>query len=245
VFRKLQKLAAMLPVPLYRRGLRLGARPPLDHEPLFRPMRLRTFVDVGANRGYFSLLARHLFPGATIHAFEPLPAPADVYQAIFGGDANCTLHRCALGEAAGSVEMHVAGADHSSSLLPIGALQTQWAPQTAELRLERVKVARLDDVIRGVEADALLKIDVQGYELSVLKGAGSLLSGFRYVYAELSFEELYTGQPLAHEVIAYLAKHGFTLRRVHHVDYHRGVAIQADMLFERTSSLGSRRPLDE
>lgn len=224
----------MLPVPLYRRGLRYGARPPLDHEPLFRTMRLRTFVDVGANRGYFSLLARHLFPNATIHAFEPLLEPANVFQNIFHDDANCTLHRLALGNKPGNVEIHVAKADHSSSLLPIGPLQVAWAPHTAEIRQERVNVARLDEVISSVEADALLKIDVQGYELCVLEGAGSLLTSFRYIYAELSFDELYTGQPIAHEVIAYLAQHGFALRCVQHVDYHLGIPIQADMLFSRS-----------
>lgn len=234
MLRKLQKLAAILPVPLYRRGLRYGARPPLDHEPLFRAMRLRTFVDVGANRGYFSLLARHVFPGAQIQAFEPLEAPASIYQKIFRDDENCTLHRCALGNASGELEMHVAKADHSSSLFPIGPLQIQWAPHTAELRTERVKVCRLDAVIRHVEDDALLKIDVQGYELRVLEGAGSLLRSFRYIYTELSFDELYTGQPIAHEVIAYLDRQGFYLRRVHHVDYHRGLPIQADVLFERS-----------
>jgi len=58
---------------------------------------------------------------------------------------------------------------------------------------------------------ALLKLDVQGFELSALQGCGRLLERFRYVYVEASFIELYVGQALATEVIGFLFSRGFNL----------------------------------
>jgi hypothetical protein len=85
-----------------------------------------------------------------------------------------------------------------------------------------------------IGAPALLKVDVQGFELEALRGCEDLLGRFAYVYAECSFVELYAGQALADEVIAWLRERGFKLRGVHNMDYDRGgQAIQADFLFAR------------
>jgi hypothetical protein len=75
---------------------------------------------------------------------------------------------------------------------------------------------------------------VQGAELEVLKGCASLLSSFDHIYAELSFVEFYSGQPLCDEVIAYLAQHGFALAGVYNLAADKdGVTVQADFLFSR------------
>ena len=85
-----------------------------------------------------------------------------------------------------------------------------------------------------IRPPALLKLDVQGYELEALRGCEDMLDQFAYVYAECSFVELYAGQALADEVIAWLRERGFRLRGVHNMDYDRGGrAIQADFLFAR------------
>jgi hypothetical protein len=80
-----------------------------------------------------------------------------------------------------------------------------------------------------------LKLDVQGYELTALYGCEELLAKFRYVYVEASFIELYVGQALATDVIAYLLAKGFKLICV--ANLSRGNArrpIQADFLFVAT-----------
>lgn len=78
----------------------------------------------------------------------------------------------------------------------------------------------------------MLKLDVQGFELEALRGCESLLHCFPFVYAECSFMELYEGQALAHEVIAWLRERGFVLKGVYHMGYDgRGQAVQGDFLF--------------
>ena len=85
---------------------------------------------------------------------------------------------------------------------------------------------------------SLLKIDVQGYELEVLRGCENLLDRFAAVYVECSFVELYEGQALAHEVIDWLHAREFYLDRIGLVTFDtRGVSVQADLLFLRRPSM--------
>jgi hypothetical protein len=87
----------------------------------------------------------------------------------------------------------------------------------------------------NIQSPALLKIDVQGYELEVLKGCEPLLACFRYVYSECSFVELYQGQALAGDVILYLIDRNFELSGVYgQVEDANRRPVQADFLFTNT-----------
>jgi len=82
-FRRAFKLLRLLPDPTFRRGLRSGVGAAIEHRAALAPLRLRTIVDVGANVGQFSLLARALNPGARIVAFEPLAQAAARYRRVW------------------------------------------------------------------------------------------------------------------------------------------------------------------
>jgi len=208
----------------------------VEHERVLSGLDCRTVVDIGANRGQFALVARRRLPQARILSFEPLPAAAATFRAVFAGDDRVTLHEVAIGPAPGNATIHISRRDDSSSLLPITSAQVALFPGTAEVATDIVRVAPLREFIPAakIEAPALLKVDVQGYELQALRGCEDLLSRFAYVYVECSFVELYASQALAGEVIAWLRERGFRLRGVHNMDYDRdGRAIQADFLFAR------------
>jgi FkbM family methyltransferase len=195
-------------------------------------------VDIGANRGQFTLATRHACPAARVLAFEPLPQPAKIFRKLFADNDNVRLFSVAVGLEPGEATIHVSARDDSSSLLPITATQNALFPGTAEAGTQTVRVMRLEDCLGSVElrGPALLKLDVQGFELTALQGCGSLLHAFSWVYAECSFVELYEGQALADEVIAWLRERGLSLCGVFNMAYDKwGKAIQADFLFERAS----------
>ena len=220
----------------FRHGLYHGVAATIEHQGALGSLEVRTVVDIGANVGQFSLLASELFPAATIYAFEPLHGPAETYLKLFPPGSEARLFRAAIGSKSGEAEMHVSRRHDSSSLLPISADMARIFPGTEEVGRERVVVEPLASFLSVAEiaAPALVKIDVQGAELDVLKGFGALLREFRYVYVELSFVPLYTGQPLADEIIAFLRADGFHLRGVHNLSVDgEGRAIQADFLFVR------------
>ena len=208
----------------------------MEHTRVLSGLDCSTIVDIGANRGQFALVARRCLPQARIISFEPLPAAAAKFRAVFAGDDRVTLHEVAIGPVPGNATIHISHRDDSSSLLPITSAQVALFPGTAEVATAIIRVAPLREFISAakIEALALLKVDVQGYELQALRGCEDLLSRFAYVYTECSFVELYASQALADEVIAWLRERGLRLRGVHNMDYDRdGRAIQADFLFAR------------
>ncbi|WP_434782191.1 FkbM family methyltransferase [Ferrovum myxofaciens] len=197
---------------------------------------LSTVVDIGANRGQFALAARAI-AGAKVVSFEPLPQVAMLFSKIFASDEAVKLHVAAIGERVERKPIHLSARDDSSSLLEIGEAQSNFFPGTHEIGTLEIEVGPLDKFLTEGEIvrPAMLKLDVQGYELQALAGCKSLIGNFDYVYCECSFVELYEGQKLAGEVIDYLRSLGFSLSGIYNPSYDRdGNCIQADLLFKQS-----------
>lgn len=240
--RKLSGIALRGGIP-WLRALRFGVAAGVEHLAVLRSLgEVWTVIDIGANHGQFALAARHSLPQARIVSFEPLPRPAGTFRRVFAGDPQATLFEAAIGPEAGEATIHVSRRDDSSSLLPIAAMQDRLFPGTAEAGTQQVQVGRLAEFLSqaDITPPALLKLDVQGFELQALAGCEDLLPRFAWVYVECSFVELYAGQPLADEVIDWLRGRGFRMAGVYHTSYDAsGQAIQADFLCARMLSDGT------
>lgn len=226
---RLRKLLTAVTNSTARRAfVRTGVAPSIELEPLIRPLSVDTVVDVGANIGQFTLLALMRLQPRKVIAFEPLARPARLFEKAFGDDPRVCLHRMALGAVSGPVDIHVSRAADSSSLLPISPLQVRTFPGTEAVGVECVEVRPLREVLSADELKgrSLLKIDVQGFELGVLRGCQELLSSFDFLLIELSFVQLYEGQPLASEIIAWLRDHSFRVGGV-----GKDSTVQTDFLF--------------
>ncbi len=229
-----RKLRRILAVPSYRRALRRGVAAAVEHDATPLPERFGTVIDAGANRGQFALVAARRWPAATLVCFEPLPAPRATLGRVLAGHRRLRVVDAALSTAAGTADLHVSRADDSSSLLAITDQQTATFPGTEEVGTIRVRTARLDAEVdaAAIERPALLKIDVQGAELDVLRGATGVLDCIDAIVVECSFVELYAGQSLADEVIRLLHRHGFALSALASpTSDARGRIVQADLVF--------------
>jgi hypothetical protein len=103
-----------------------------------------------------------------------------------------------------------------------------------------MEMTTLDAITRRThfERPDFLKLDVQGYELEVLKGAEQVLDSVEAVMLEVNLIEVYQGSPPVHEVVAYMAARGF---RVYDVcTFFRrpydNALWQMDMIFVRATS---------
>ncbi len=233
---KLQKIAKIVRYAEGRRGLTHGVAAAVEHEEFLKNHGFGTILDAGTNKGQFSLIAVCCQPSVRIIGFEPLSGPARKYRRLFDGCTNIELRQVALGSLPGEAEVHISQRDDSSSLLPITDTQTRTFAGTCEVGLEKVRVETLDRVIdvARLPRPVLLKIDVQGFELELLKGAESSLASIDHVYSELSFLPFYAGQPLAPEVVRWLSDRGFNMAGVYHIAYSAsGLAVQADFHFRR------------
>ncbi len=231
-------LQVMLSMRLLRALLRQRVLAGAEHRRILSP-ELRSVVDIGANKGQFALAVRRWAPMAQVTAIEPLAGPAELFRRVFAGDEKVTLHQAAIGPAATTQVMHVSAREDSSSLLPIAAAQVEMFPGTAEVATTEVRVAPLDAFLTpaDIAAPALLKLDVQGYEYEALLGCTSLLPAFDRIYCECSYVELYAGQKLADDIVAWLAEHGFALEgRFNPACDGNGNVVQADFLFRRIAS---------
>jgi FkbM family methyltransferase len=235
---RLAKLWASLSRPSYWNALVVGVAPAIEHRNVLRTLQVDGVIDVGANRGQFSLACRFALPGVPVVAFEPIPKEAETFRKVHGARGEVTLIESALGETKGAATLHLSKSADSSSLLPIGKKQTELFENTVEIGTITVPVHRLDDFAECWvgRSRQLLKLDVQGYELNVLRGAAETLRSCAYVYAECSEVALYDGQALRVEVEAFLGKHGFKVQGRYNEQMDRGQLIQADYLFSRAAT---------
>jgi FkbM family methyltransferase len=225
------KFARLLTFAAGRRGLRHRVAATVEHWRALDGLDAATVVDIGANKGQFALFATAVFPAAVVYSFEPLEEAAARFREVFGEEV--TLFETAIGPRETEASIYVSRRADSSSLLPISR-QSEVFPGT-ELKEKRIiHVAPLTKYLgpENIRAPALLKIDVQGYELEVLRACELLLPLFQFVYAELSYIQLYQGQALAGEVICHLEQRQFKLLGVYNqsTDSH-GKPVQADFLF--------------
>ncbi|UUY02902.1 FkbM family methyltransferase [Svornostia abyssi] len=229
------KLSRLARTPALWPAVRSGVVPSVEHADVpFRP-RYGTVLDVGASRGQFALFASNRFPEAELICFEPLPEPRAILTQLLAGRAE--VRGTAVGAEGGTAELHVSASDDSSSLLPIGERQVAEFPGTQETGTVIVDVVRLADVVhQDMPGPRLLKIDVQGLELEVLKGLGEQIRLIDDVFVECSFTELYEGQALADEVISFLLSNGLRLVGVNGaMRATDGAVLQADLFFRRGS----------
>lgn len=177
----------------------------------FQQAGIQTVLDVGSYIGSFAYAIRHILPQAHITSFEPLQDNYTRLVKNLSPLGNFQAFNTAIGEHAGELEFHRSEFSPSSSALEMGELHRQAFPQTANATTLRVPVARLDDYLDRINMTppVLLKIDVQGYEDAVLRGAGQVLKQVDYLEIEVSYQPLYSGQVLFEGIHQLLVQAGF------------------------------------
>ena len=230
---RLYKLWSCLTTPFCWQPLLKGVAPAVEHRYVLKSLHPDLIIDVGANRGQFSLVSRMLFPFVPIYAFEPIPFEASVFKSVHVLASHVHLFCCAIGHYSGHATLHLSASSDSSSLLPIGKVQTRLFPNTSEVGTLNVPITRLDEYFNlwCNNTALLLKIDVQGFELNVLRGSLRTLSLCAYVYVECSDIALYKGQSLQSDVHSFLLAHGFFLSCITNKHIVAGSLVQADYLY--------------
>jgi FkbM family methyltransferase len=205
---------------------------------LLRSEAIDLVLDVGANAGQYAQRLRGAGYEHRIVSFEPLAEAFAELQRAATADPLWEVRRLALGDQDGNAEIHVSANSWSSSLLEMGERHLASAPESAYIAAERVSTARIDSIWDEVVARderPFLKLDVQGFEMHVLRGAADHLDRLAGVQAELALVHLYEGDSLWREVVDHLEAHGFELAGLEpgFEDPQSGRMLQADGIFVR------------
>jgi FkbM family methyltransferase len=172
---------------------------------------IRTVIDVGANDGGFALLINKILPDAFIYSFEPINSCFIELQKNTSSIKNIKYFNYALGDKEEEKIFYQNEFSPSSSFLQVQQKHVEAFPFTANTKSINVLVEKLDNLNSSINFNkkVLLKIDVQGFELNVLKGAQNVLKKIDMIFCEISFAELYKDQPAFGEILEYLENYNF------------------------------------
>jgi FkbM family methyltransferase len=210
----------------------------LAQRPYLHGGAIRTVLDVGANEGQFARTALVAFPAAKIHCFEPLPGAHQPLRELGVQSAGrVELEPWALGDHEGQVQFHVNAFSPSSSVLALDQDVSALGSQVRVASTVEVPVRRLTDwaAPKSLETAVLLKLDVQGYEASVLRGAQGFLERIFAVVAETTFAPIYKGQATLGDLCSILEPVGLRYREAFGVirDPTSGEPLWQDSVFVR------------
>lgn len=195
----------------------------------------RTVIDVGAAWGKWSRECSAVFPDAEYLLIEPLEEYQQDLQDTVAAIGHAAIVPLVLKSESGIAQFNVhPDLEGSSLFLEEGGVAVNGFTRT-------LPAGTLDVVIaeKGAEGPCLLKLDVQGAELDVLRGAEELLQKTEYVILETSLFAAYDNVPLLHEVIAFMAARGFVPYDILGLLYRPldGALCQADVCFVKESGM--------
>lgn len=195
----------------------------------------RTVIDVGAAWGEWSRECARVFQDARYVLVEPLVEYRASLERVMAALPQAVLVPQVVAAAPGTVTFHVHPDLTGSSLYKEGDdPRINGAPRT-------LSATTLDALTRehALEGPCLLKIDVQGAELDVLRGAEALLQKTEYVILETSLFAAYDNVPLLHDVIAFMAARGFVPYDILGLLYRPldGALCQADVCFVKKNGM--------
>ncbi len=196
--------------------------------------------DIGANKGQYATGIMDAGYRHQIVSFEPLSSAHGVIDGLSKKHTNWTVApRCAIGSKKEEIEINISANSVSSTLLNMLDTHIDGAPESKIIGKEKVQVFPLDEIGENYAKNCkniFLKIDVQGFEQEVLKGAQNMLDKAKGVEMEISLVPLYENQSwLLPEILDYMSKKGFTMTSIvpAFTDHKTGKVLQCNGIFFR------------
>ncbi len=238
---------------LWRFGYDLSRFTPRTH-PLARRKQILdsfevdTILDIGANTGLFAQQLRDDLGYANrIISFEPLSSAFELLKANAKEDPTWETLNFALGEADEKREINIARNSYSSSLLDVLPLHLKSAPESRYVGSEEIEVKRLDSIFDDLcrPTDKIyMKIDTQGFESKVLRGAEKSLAHIDTVQLEMSLVPLYDGELLFNDMHMVMSEMGYNLIAIESgfLDQDTGQILQIDGFYHRFETPSTYNP---
>ena len=193
--------------------------------------------DVGACHGSSIEDFRTIYPSSYIYSFEPFHDSFIGLKKLATGKENVEIFEVALSDLKGEMKFYSNASCATNSLFKAVETNSFIDEHTIAVGEGYVNCITMDEFCETkniLEID-ILKIDVQGAELKVLKGAKNLLAKkqIKLIYAEVWFLRSYAEQPLYHSIASYLEDFGYRPHGVYNMHYRKsdGHFLWGDAIF--------------
>ncbi|HOS48123.1 MAG TPA: FkbM family methyltransferase [Bacteroidia bacterium] len=187
----------------------------LEQQRLVGKKDVKVVFDIGAYDGGTALKYKEYFPNATVYSFEPFAATYSKLLNTANKHSFIKPINAAVAEKVGHAILHVNSMDATNSLLPSETTNSYLDDLTKSVDRVEVQTTTVDYLCEEKNIDCIdvLKIDVQGNGLAVLKGAERMLRDkkIKIIYIEIEFLQIYKGQPLMYELTAFLSGFNYNL----------------------------------
>ena len=209
--------------------------------------KIQTIVDAGASIGDISQKLAEMFPLATVYAIEPYPPFYNHLEKLAIQNKRIRIKNIALSDENGTQVLKINKSEGTNSLLKSNVegkeIYGDLLTTTSQLA---VKTQTLDDFFQenSIEQIDLLKLDLQGSELSALSGASEALSKgkIKFILCEIMFRPQYESQPSSAAILNELMeKHDYVLFNLYQCHHHHGYLCQTDALLLHSSVYRSAR----
>ncbi|WP_405775494.1 FkbM family methyltransferase [Streptomyces sp. NBC_01390] len=196
-------------------------------------------IDGGANGGQYAKWIRQCGFRGEIISFEPASETFAVLSEAAQSDDAWHCHNVALGPEDGQVLLNLTRTSLGSSLFRRTELHSRMWPDDVEAGAELVPLRSLRslwDELGCENRRVYLKLDVEGAELSVLKGAGPLLDRVALLELELPLVDMHHDVPTFGDMLNFLTARGFSmvaLEQNHSGDDETGQMLMIDGIFRR------------
>lgn len=217
-------LAASVQHGLRRAGFHLQRWPPqltLERHlvDILELLNVNCVLDVGANRGAYSRLLREVGYTGRIVSFEPASESYRELCQAMRGDPDWTGLQIALGDEEGTAELQLSRLSEFNSLHDASeyGVTSRYREHLDFIGTERVTIRRLDrmldEVTAGIDNPRMfMKVDTQGHDLRVVRGAGPMLARMLGLQVEIAARQLYRGVPSFSETLAEYERLGYLPR---------------------------------
>ena len=197
---------------------------------LIKHYKIDLILDVGANHGQFGKMLRDEGYKGEIHSFEPVSKAFEHLSRTCLNDQKWFAHKIAMGDTCGEQTVNITESSDLSSFLNPNDFGKEKYKRIKVLHKETVEVSTIDSFLTTQIADfdkkqIVLKMDTQGYDLKVFKGALNTIANIVCIVSELSLIPIYSGMSHYLDSLRKYEEYGFVVTGLYPISRKENLSV--------------------